>query len=115
MVLKNAAEAERREKLGGSGTGAGDFYYVPIDGQDGAFTMATRIELEPGASIGYHKHAENEEVYVIISGKGIYTENGCDVETEAGDVFLCRKGCSHGLRNTGSGRLVLGAAIAKRQ
>ena len=76
--------------------------------------MATRIELDPGASIGYHKHVDNEEVYFIISGKGIYTEEGDDFDTRAGDSFLCRMGNSHGIKNVGTEKLIIGAAIAKR-
>ena len=32
----------------------------------------------------------------------------------AGDIFLCRQGNSHSLRNTGAGKRVIGASIAKR-
>ncbi len=38
--------------------------------------MSTRLELDPGASVGYHKHAGTEEVYFIMAGKGLYTERG---------------------------------------
>lgn len=112
-MLKNSDVPERKEKLGG-GEGKADKYSVQIPDSDGAFTMATRIELEKGSSIGYHIHSDNEEVYTIISGTGIYNEDGKEVKTSAGDVFLCRRGHSHSLKNTGEGKLVIGAAIAKR-
>ena len=76
MVLKNTSEAIRREKLGGCGIGAGNTFPVAIPDENGAFIMSTRLELDPGASVGYHKHAGTEEVYFIMAGKGLYTEEG---------------------------------------
>lgn len=114
MILKNQNEGVKREKLGGNGAGKALSFPVNIPDMDGAFTMATRLELEPGASISFHEHAENEEVYFIMSGKGIYTEGNESIEVSAGDITLCRKGCSHGMENSGEETLVIGAAIAKR-
>ena len=114
MSLKNATIGEKKEKLGGSGLGTAHKFACEIPDMDGAFTMAARLELEPGASIGYHKHADNEEVYVIISGEGIYCEENREEPAAAGDVFLCRRGNSHSLKNTGAGKLIIGAAISKR-
>ena len=42
-------------------------------GKGAPLAMASRIELEPGASIGLHKHETDEEVYAIVSGNGVYT------------------------------------------
>ncbi len=89
-------------------------YPVNIPDCGGAFIMTTRLELEPGASIGCHLHGDNEEVYFIMSGNGVYCEDGEKHEVKAGDIMLCRMGHSHGLENTGSVALVIGAAIAKR-
>ena len=113
MVLKNTSEAIRREKLGGCGIGAGNTFPVAIPDENGAFIMSTRLELDPGASVGYHKHAGTEEVYFIMTGKGLYTEEGEECSALPGDVFLCREGRSHGILNTGEVKLVLGAAITK--
>ena len=113
MVLKNTAEPLRRERLGGCGAGAADTFPVAIPDQEGAFIMSTRLELDPGASVGYHRHEGTEEVYFIMSGKGLYTEEGKACQAFPGDVFLCIEGLSHGILNTGSEKLVLCAAIAK--
>ena len=113
MVLKNTTEPLRREKLGGGGNGAADTFPVAIPDQDGVFIMSTRIELDPGASIGCHRHEGTEEVYFIMSGEGLYTEEGEDSRALPGDVFLCREGRSHGIVNTGNDKLVMCAAIAK--
>lgn len=114
MSLKIAEIGEKKEKLGGSGLGVAHKFAADIPDMNGAFTMVARIELEPGASIGYHKHADNEEVYVVIAGEGVYCEENKEEPARAGDIFLCRQGNSHSLRNTGAGKLVIGASIAKR-
>jgi quercetin dioxygenase-like cupin family protein len=56
-------------------------------------------ELQPGTSIGYHTHENNEEVYVILEGRGIMTISGQTHEVRAGDVILNKPYGSHGLEN----------------
>ncbi|MDO4987919.1 MAG: cupin domain-containing protein [Synergistes sp.] len=114
-MLTNSSEGVLREKLGGAGKGHAMGFGVAIPDTNGAFTMATRLELAPGATISYHKHATNEEVYFIMSGEGLYTEDGETVTVKAGDIMLCRKGHSHSLDNTSNIPLVVCAAIATRE
>ena len=115
MVLKNTSEPVRRNKLGVCGLGEADTFPVTIPDQNGVFIMTTRLELDSGASVGYHKHDGTEEVYFIMSGKGLYTEEGEERTVSPGDIFLCRLGRSHGILNTGNEKLVLCAAIAKKE
>lgn len=114
MTIKITDKGILREKLGGCGVGYGLCFPATIEDSEGAFTMVSRIEIKPGASIGYHTHGDNEEVYTIMSGTGLYTEDGEATEVRAGDVLLCKKGSSHGLVNTGNEALVISAAIARR-
>lgn len=114
MILKNQEEGIQREKLGGTGKGRALAFPITIPDTNGAFIMTTRLELEPGASIGYHKHEDNEEVYFIMAGSGLYCEENETRTVKAGDVLLCRRGRSHGLENTEEETLKIGAAIAKR-
>lgn len=55
--------------------------------------------VPPGATIGYHTHGEDEEMYVILAGRARMTVNGEVREVRAGDVLLNRRGWSHGLEN----------------
>ncbi|MCE5202146.1 MAG: cupin domain-containing protein [Synergistaceae bacterium] len=114
MTLKNVSAPIKKDKLGGTGEGSANTYPVPIPDQNGAFVMATRLELDPCASVGYHKHSDDEEVYFIMSGDGLYCEEGVEEKVSVGDIRLCRRGNSHGIRNIGEDPLVLCAAIAKR-
>lgn len=51
----------------------------------------------PGSRIGFHKHINESETYYILSGKGIYNDNGILTEVHPGDVFFCGDGESHGI------------------
>ncbi len=34
----------------------------------------------------------------MLSGKGIYEDNGTEIPAEAGDVFFCEDGSGHGMK-----------------
>ncbi|MBR4401611.1 MAG: cupin domain-containing protein [Synergistes sp.] len=81
--------------------------------EEGPLSLASRIELAPGSSIGLHRHDEDEEIYAIVSGEGIYSYDGGECEALAGDIFTTKKGMSHALKNTGKTPLVFFAVVAK--
>lgn len=58
-------------------------------------------ELEPGASVGYHIHEGECESYYIISGKGLYNDNGNIIDISDGDITFTPSGEGHGIENTG--------------
>lgn len=55
--------------------------------------------LPPGSSIGIHPHEAEEEIYVILEGRGLMTVDDEEREVVAGDLILTQPGSSHGLRN----------------
>lgn len=63
--------------------------------------MISRVELEPGFSVGTHAH-ENEQMSVILSGRfrfSIGAENAADrrtVEVGAGEVLVLPSNVPHG-------------------
>ena len=72
------------------------------------------MTLKPGSYIGSHTHKDNEDAYLIISGKGIFTDgNGHAWVVGAGDMTIARPGQTHGLANLGKEDLVFLDIIAK--
>ena len=67
--------------------------------------------LQPGASIGYHKHEGNSEIMYIISGTGHYEYDGVREEVQAGSVHYCPMNHSHALSNDGEDELVYFAIV----
>ena len=64
--------------------------------------------VPPGADIGIHAHAkDNEEMYIVISGKGEMITDGERFEVGPGDVVLNKPGATHGLWNTGEAEIKL--------
>lgn len=105
----------RRENLQG-GPGGGMFYpaIAPGEKREGShFKMVARIELDPGAAVGEHTHTGDEETYIIISGKGVFTEDGQSYEVGPGDTMVTFESHNHGIENTGDEPLVFIAVIAE--
>jgi len=60
-------------------------------------------EVPPGASIGRHRHGDDEEeLYLILDGNGQMWRNGESFAVRAGDLVRNPPGGEHGLRNTGT-------------
>jgi mannose-6-phosphate isomerase-like protein (cupin superfamily) len=62
--------------------------------------------LKPGSGIGYHEQKE-DEIYYVLSGRGVMTLDGKSVEVTPGTAILTRPGSSHGLKQTGAEDLVI--------
>lgn len=70
--------------------------------------------LEPGASIGYHKHEGNCEIIYILEGKAKYLmDEGVEYGT-AGQAHYCPEGHSHSMINEGPDDLVFFAVVPKQ-
>ena len=78
---------------------------------NGKCRMYSEVTLEPGCSLGYHEHHNESETYYILSGKGIYSDNGTLRMVQAGDVTFTPDGMGHGLTNSGDEDLVFMALI----
>lgn len=57
--------------------------------------------ITPSSTIGYHKHAGNEEIYYVIEGEGVMTVDEEEKKVTAGDAVITHSGSSHGLKNIG--------------
>jgi mannose-6-phosphate isomerase-like protein (cupin superfamily) len=56
--------------------------------------------VPPGSSIGLHRHSDaDEELYVIVEGRGTMTVDGVELDVGPGDVVVNQPGGTHGLEN----------------
>jgi mannose-6-phosphate isomerase-like protein (cupin superfamily) len=62
--------------------------------------------LRPGSAIGYHMQTE-DEIYYVLSGRGVMTLDGKDMNVGPGTAVLTRTGSSHGLKPLGTEDLVI--------
>ncbi|WP_295158933.1 cupin domain-containing protein [uncultured Brachyspira sp.] len=71
------------------------------------------MTLMPGDSVGLHKHEDNEDSYLIVSGIGTYTDtDGSQYEVKSGDMTICRSGHSHAISNSGKSPLIFFAVLS---
>jgi mannose-6-phosphate isomerase-like protein (cupin superfamily) len=110
IVRHNAMEIEKKEKMRGGDGFVTLTYFVPRDTEKNVRLIA-ELSLEPGASIGYHKHDNETEYFIFLSGTGLVNDNGTELAVNAGDVVVTGNGASHDVKNTGSVPLVLHAIV----
>ena len=58
--------------------------------------------LRPGCGIGWHFHHGDGETYYILKGRGLYNDNGVELEVGPGDVTFTDSGEGHALLNNGA-------------
>ena len=109
---------KRSEIQGTVGTnlrgGIGDvtsFHFMTEQEARGAGRLFAKIVIEPGNSIGAHKHEGEMESYYIVKGKGLVSDDGVDVVLEAGDCHICPDGHTHSVKNVGEDTLEFIAII----
>lgn len=117
LFTKDSLKTWDREKVaGGEGVLYGKFSFTRNDAKpDQAIKEIGWMTLQPGASIGLHKHENNEDAYIIVSGEGVFTDGGGkESAVKAGDITIARKGEAHALKNTGKEPLVFLDVIAQQ-
>jgi len=81
----------------------------------GALNFIDLAELPPGASIGRHQHADDEEeFYLVLSGSGTMERDGERFRVSTGDLIRNPPAGTHGLMNDGAEPLRLFVFEAKR-
>jgi mannose-6-phosphate isomerase-like protein (cupin superfamily) len=68
--------------------------------------------FEPGQSHALHAHAGMDKVYSVVEGEGQFLLENRELPMRAGDVLVAPEGVPHGVRNTGTKRLLLLAILA---
>ena len=58
-----------------------------------------RVVIPPGSTIGFHKHGENEEMYIVLEGTGSMKIEDEEVAVKKGDMILNPASGRHGLTN----------------
>ena len=75
--------------------------------------LYARVVIPPHASVEYHKHEGDGEVYYFLTGEGEYNDNGTVRTVKPGDVTWTPDGSSHGIANNGNAELTFMALIIK--
>ncbi len=82
-----------------------------FDASNPKIKLFSLIQLKPGEEVEFHMHIGESETYFILSGKGIYNDNGTKIDAVPGMVTLTTSGQGHSLKNTGDETLAFIALI----
>jgi quercetin dioxygenase-like cupin family protein len=68
--------------------------------------------FEPGQEHTLHGHAGQDKVYHVIEGTGLFLLEGRELPMQPGDLLVAPENVAHGVRNTGTARLLVLAILA---
>lgn len=88
-------------------------HLLEIDEFNGYGRLFALHQLDPGCSIGFHKHEGEQESYYILKGVALYSDNGDEKTINVGDFTLCKNGEGHSIKNIGNESLEFIGLIMK--
>ena len=68
--------------------------------------------FEPGQEHKLHAHSGMDKVYHVLAGRGVFLLEARAEPMEAGMMLIAPEGVPHGIRNTGTERLLVLAILA---
>ncbi|HPN84523.1 MAG TPA: cupin domain-containing protein [Victivallales bacterium] len=115
MIRKNGEFiTETREKMrGGEGKVTIEKIWEPGKDLKAKTRLFAKLILEPGSSIGFHKHENEEEVFLILKGEAELDDNGKTSLLKAGDSILTGGGAGHSVKCSGKSPLEILAVISE--
>lgn len=115
MIKRNGEySVETRASMrGGEGEVSIERLWEPGSEMKAANRLFARLTLPAGASIGFHRHDGEEEVFYVLSGTAEMDDDGKKVELRSGDTILTGGGAGHAVKAVGDEPLVMLAVISK--
>ena len=105
FIVQRDAEIAKNEPgtHNGGGQTVGYSFFAKAPGLKLVFRKRA---FKPGSAIGYHEQKE-DEIYYVLSGRGLMNVDGKEFEVGPGAAVLTRPGSSHGLKQIGAEDLVI--------
>ncbi|HOK04051.1 MAG TPA: cupin domain-containing protein [Victivallales bacterium] len=105
---------ENRKKMrGGEGEVKIEKLWEPGSELKAKTRLFARLIIEPGSSIGFHKHENEEEVFYILKGTAEINDNGDIFILNEGDSSLTGAGRGHSIKALGNETLEVLAVISE--
>jgi mannose-6-phosphate isomerase-like protein (cupin superfamily) len=103
MIKNYLTAVKQRQESSHGGTGAVDLYEIwgKSDFRSDV-DFIDRVVVPPDSTIGFHKHGENEEMYIVLEDSGLMKMEDDEVTVGKGDMILNPAGGRHGLANNSS-------------
>ena len=112
MILRvNEINVQKQEKPRGGRGFMESFPYKSVEGIAGEIKMFSVINLQKDSKVGYHKHENDNEIYLMLDGSGVISDNGKEDILNPGDMIVTLKGESHSIENKSETNIVFLAII----
>ena len=93
--------------------GGQNSYLLLKKGQFGSRNLfVTWVDCEPGGEQQMHVHGVEEQVYIVVSGRGLMKTHDEEQEVSAGTLIFVPPGTAHAIRNTGADTLTFVSAAS---
>ncbi|WP_438465928.1 cupin domain-containing protein [Marinomonas sp. PE14-40] len=99
-MIRNFLETEKQIRSAHDGEGVTELYEIWSKSDFiSRCDFIDRQVIPPNSTVGYHKHGNNEEMYIILEGTGTMTIAGQQVKVKKGDMIKNPPYGEHGLIN----------------
>ena len=114
MIRKNGnyETIVKKEMRGGTGEIVIEKFWDPETELKANNRLCAKLIIKPGCSIGFHKHENEEEVFVILKGVAEVDDNGTIDTLYPGDTILTADGAGHSIKSVGDETLEVMAVIS---
>ena len=114
MIKRNGTynKTVRENMRGGEGSVLIEKLWDPETELKANNRLFARLTLEPGNSIGFHKHENEEEVFVVLRGIAEMDDDGQTLTLHPGDTILTGNGAGHAVKSIGNEPLEMLAVIS---
>ena len=86
-----------------------------LEETEGCASVCDVFSFAPGDSIGEHRHVGEGELYYILCGEALVTDDGVPAHLFAGDAHYCQDGHRHSVENCGKGEMKMLAVVLRKQ
>ncbi|MCM8804914.1 MAG: cupin domain-containing protein [Candidatus Omnitrophica bacterium] len=110
---KENMEIEEREKMRNGEGKIKILHFFKKEEFKANIRLCGKLIINPGCSIGFHQHIDEDEIFIILKGEGLLFDGEKEVIVEQGDAILTGNGAGHSIKNIGEKELEIIAFIAK--
>lgn len=97
IALQQGMTSEVRPKMrGGEGAATLNFFDMPLPNN---VRLLAQIALEPGSSIGFHRHENETELFYMLEGEFEVDDDGTARTMRPGDCLSTGSGAGHSVKN----------------
>ncbi len=108
MIIRNVFAGERAEEQAHDGNGLVEVYRAMTSSDFVCpWNFVAYAVLPPSATIGLHRHEDEEELFFVLEGEGLVTIDEEQQRVVKGDLILTPLGGTHGMINNSSQNMAL--------